>query len=165
VDGAITTAGGEQLHEDRIALPIVYTENKTPVRCPVGEAKITGPGDYGKLKVPYVIHAVGPCYWDFDDYQEADELLISAYQQSLERAKEAELEAVAFSLISAGVFRGSRSSAAILRMAVETIKDFDGYSQLKEVHIFAFSARETNTLLKVTNKLGMSNCIAGEETS
>ncbi len=155
MDGAIKTAGGKNLHDDRVALPIVYIEDGIPVRCPVGESKMTGPGDYGDLKVPYVIHAVGPSYWDFDDFDEADELLISAYQQSLERAKEAELEAVAFSLISAGVYRGTRKTKDILRMAVETIKDFDGYSQLKEVHIYGFNDREIITLMQVTSSLGM----------
>jgi O-acetyl-ADP-ribose deacetylase (regulator of RNase III) len=152
VDGAISAAGGQRLLRDRILLPEVYQN----VRCPVGEAKMTGPGNYGKLNVNYVIHAVGPSYWDYDDTREADELLKSAYGQSLQRAQEAELEQLAFSLLSAGVFRGSQSLMAVLQIAIETISQYEGYEQLKEVHLFAFNKREVLTILQVTRSLGMT---------
>ena len=45
-------SGGENLAEDRYKLPKI-----DGVRCPTGDAKLTGPGDYGSLGVPFVIHA------------------------------------------------------------------------------------------------------------
>ena len=69
VDGAISEAGGEALYRDRLALPIITQleggRGGGGVRCPTGRAVVTGPNQYGKLQTPYVIHAVGPNYWDF----------------------------------------------------------------------------------------------------
>lgn len=99
VDGAISHAGGQSLFEDREAitpLPPPSPEDDEdsscdsgpliPVRCPTGEARMTGPNnDYGSLRVPYVIHAVGPHYRFFPgEEDEADALLRSAYQSSLD---------------------------------------------------------------------------------
>lgn len=149
VDGAISTAGGELLFQHRLALPTIPSDSgREEIRCPVGGAKLTGPGEYGSLQVPYVIHAVGPCYWDFErsEYDQADEMLKSAYTQSLMRAKEVQLEAIAFSLISAGVYKGQRSLEQVLEIALETICDFEGYDELKQVHMFAFNEREMRIL-------------------
>jgi hypothetical protein len=38
-----------------------------PVRCSVGQAVVTGPGECGSLQVPYVIHAARSIYCDYDD--------------------------------------------------------------------------------------------------
>ena len=159
VDGAISKAGGDELFQDRLALPIVTsyrTSNELgkfvlrQVRCPVGESKRTGPSQYGTLGVPYVIHSVGPNYWDYDDHiDEADQLLGSAYTQSLQRAEEVQLESIAFSLLSAGVFKGRRSLKDVLRIGIESICKFEGYGHLKEVHLFGFNVNEVKTLLKI----------------
>lgn len=151
VDGAISTAGGPNLLADRKALP-----EKGGTRCPTGGAVITGPGSYGTLRVPYVIHAVGPNYMSFgNNLADGDKLLSSAYSQSLERAKEAELEAVAFSLISSGIFRGQRSKKEVLRIGMEAIADFDGYDKLKEVHMCAYSVADSDTLCEIAAELGL----------
>ena len=91
------------------------------VFVPTGIAVLTGPNRYGTLRVPYVIHAVGPNYWEFEGNEsEADRLLRSAYKASLEHAKNHRLAAVGFSLLAAGVFRGRRSIHHILNIAVQT---------------------------------------------
>jgi len=152
VDGAISNAGGPSLLADRRALPEVAPGK----RCPTGQAVITGPGSYGSLRVPYVIHAVGPNYMMFDwNLKEGDRLLMSAYRESLERAKEAKLEAVAFSLISSGIFRGERSKKDVLKLGMETICDFDGYEELREVHMCAYNSAETTTLQDIAAELGL----------
>lgn len=153
VDGAISDAGGPKLLADRKALP---EKGGAGIRCPTGEAVITGPGSYGSLRVPYVIHAVGPNYMSFgDDLAAGDRLLRSAYTQSLERAREADLEAVAFSLISSGIFRGRRSKREVLRIGVEAIAGFDGYDHLKEVHMCAYGADDGDTLRDIAAELGL----------
>jgi len=104
---------------------------------------LTGPNSYGTLRVSNVIHAVGPHYMQYTA-EEGDALLTSAYTNSLERAREAGLEAVAFSLLSAGVFRGSRSLREVLRVGVAAMSQFRGYAGLEEVHLCAFkSGRRT----------------------
>jgi len=168
VDGAITEAGGPDLARDRLLLPssIPLDDNYYEmIRCPTGDARRTGPGrPYGALKVPHVIHAVGPRYFDFENedtnkndevIKQADQLLQSAYLNTLERAKEVHLEAVAFSLLSAGVYRGSQTRYHVLRIGMETILQFQGYKALQEVHMCAFSPVECNTLMNIAQDLGL----------
>lgn len=143
VDGAISAAGGPNLMHDRLRLPFVADDGPScrGVRCPTGEDVITGPGDYGDLSVSYVIHATGPNYmlcdedldWDslvaaheegaepINDYLQGDALLRSAYVEAMRRAAEHGLAAVAFSLISSGIFRGRHSKKEVLKIGIEGI--------------------------------------------
>ena len=161
VDGAISNAGGLQLALDREALPIVqgrYT------RCPTGHAKLTGPAarnrrdddttttnnniaTYGDLGVPYVIHAVGPNYMQFDEDNDVgtpNRLLRSAYKKSLDCCKRTHrpktdesnnqngkdkeqpppIRAVGFSLLSAGIFRGDQTLTDVLGIGVKALRDW-----------------------------------------
>mmetsp|Transcript_24917 Transcript_24917/g.33028 ORF Transcript_24917/g.33028 Transcript_24917/m.33028 type:complete len:251 (-) Transcript_24917:1299-2051(-) len=154
VDGAITDAGGPNLAKDRLSLPIETSEKGWGnVRCKTGDAKITGPNSYGSLHVPFVIHAVGPNYRAYDSPDEGDSLLSSAYKASLDRAKEAKLEAVAFSLLSAGIFRGSKSRKDVLQIGMQAIFDFESYDELKEVHVCGFSEAEVDALVEIANEM------------
>eukprot|EP00586_Coscinodiscus_wailesii_P022116 CAMPEP_0172500762 /NCGR_PEP_ID=MMETSP1066-20121228/142695_1 /TAXON_ID=671091 /ORGANISM="Coscinodiscus wailesii, Strain CCMP2513" /LENGTH=280 /DNA_ID=CAMNT_0013275181 /DNA_START=246 /DNA_END=1088 /DNA_ORIENTATION=+ len=156
VDGAISAAGGANLFRDREKLPLVSGGNGSgdKVRCPVGGAVVTGPGEYGTLRVPYVIHAVGPNYFLYRGKEtEGDSLLASAYRESLKRAHELGLEAVAFSLLSSGIFRGEvKTKEDVLRVGVRAIRDFEGFSELKEVHLCAFSRDEIDALMKIVKE-------------
>lgn len=153
VDGAISTAGGPNLAKDRKALP-----KHMGVRCFTGDAKLTGPGYYGTLQVPYVIHAVGPNYFDCSSLKKGDALLRSAYKASLERAQEAELEVVAFALLSAGVYRGKQSVHNVLRIAVTTIQEW-AQADISLTHVFlcGFSANEVDTLVDICNDLNLKS--------
>ncbi len=144
VDGAVNDAGGWKLEEARRALPLVapYT------RCPTGDAKLTVGGD---LAVSHVIHAVGPDYRGYDDEAEADALLASAYQRSLEVAREQKFETVAFSLISAAIFRGDKPLLDVLRLAVRTVRQH-AYPGLREVHLVAFTPAETRALVQAAEE-------------
>mmetsp|Transcript_4844 Transcript_4844/g.11140 ORF Transcript_4844/g.11140 Transcript_4844/m.11140 type:complete len:394 (-) Transcript_4844:1543-2724(-) len=124
VDGAINEAGGPGLWMDRKALPVL--EGTGDIRCRTGGAVVTGPNRYGTLRVPYVVHAVGPAYVRFegDDYSQPDALLRLAYQESLKRCQEEGITDVAFSLLSAGIFRGNRSLHDVLTIAVMAIRDW-----------------------------------------
>jgi O-acetyl-ADP-ribose deacetylase (regulator of RNase III) len=143
VDGAINNAGGSRLWKDRKALPVLSEEGMQ--RCHTGGAVVTGPGRYGNLHVNYVVHAVGPAYASppkyndrndtdendsgrdvsaSDEFALSDALLRSAYQESLERCRENGITDVAFSLLSAGVFRGKRSLNGVLAIGVLAIRDW-----------------------------------------
>jgi len=151
VDGAITEAGGSSLAQDRLALPRVKNEDGYAVRCPTGNAVITGPGEYGDLQTPYVIHAVGPKYFEYEDPQEGHKLLRSAYQHALLRAEENHLTDVAFALLSSGVYRGDCSLETVLKQAVLSIQSYPvtPTTTFNNVYLCAFNHRECTKLKTV----------------
>ena len=107
VDGAIHAAGGAS----------IMAECRQLGGCPVGQAVVTGAG---KLKAKHVIHTVGPM-WTGGDHNE-DDLLRSAYQQSLRQAVEHMARTVAFPSISTGAYGFPIKRAA--RIAVQAVIDF-----------------------------------------
>ncbi len=124
VDGAIHYAAGSEL----------LAECRTLGGCRTGEAKITK--GY-KLPARFVIHTVGPIYFEHTP-SEAEVLLTSCYENSLNLAKEKRVKTIAFPLISAGVYGYPQSDA--IRVAIETMKlhqdDFD------EITLVLFGERE-----------------------
>ena len=124
VDGAIHYVAGPEL----------LAECRTLHGCRTGEAKITK--GY-KLPAKFVIHTVGPVYYE-QTPADAEALLTSCYEKSLNLAKEKGLKTIAFPLISAGVYGYPQRDA--IRVAIETMKlhqdDFD------EITLVLFGDRE-----------------------
>ena len=149
VDGAITAAGGINLHRDRMSLPIIQGDN---IRCLTGGCVLTGPGDYGKLKVPYVIHAVGPNYNLYSNLEMPDLLLQWAYKNSLKVAASKGITKVGFSLLSAGIYRGDRDVKTVLTIGIKAILEWalknDG-GVVESVTLFGFSKKEQRLLLEI----------------
>ena len=107
VDGAIHRRGG----------PSIMEECRKVGSCPTGEAVITGAG---LLKARYVIHTVGPVYKDGRSGEE--ELLESAYRNSLSLALKNGLKSIVFPSISTGVYGYPIKEAA--RVALRTVVKF-----------------------------------------
>ncbi|HKK99385.1 MAG TPA: O-acetyl-ADP-ribose deacetylase [Desulfotignum sp.] len=114
VDGAIHRAAGPKLLAACRKLP---AENG--VRCPAGQARITGAGN---LKAKYVIHTVGPRYGVDEP---ADRLLASAYQNSLDLALSRGCQSIAFPAISCGVYGYPPKEAARIAVTVCTRPEYE----------------------------------------
>lgn len=108
VDGAIHQAAGPQLVKACRKLH----------GCETGEAKMTR--GY-KLPAKYVIHTVGPKYYETSDTQ-ATKLLIACYQNSLDLARLNHLHSIAFPAISTGVYFFPAAKAA--KIAYQTVKQY-----------------------------------------
>ncbi|CAK8986665.1 unnamed protein product [Durusdinium trenchii] len=141
VDGAVNSRGGPELQEARRQLPVL---NEYGDRIPTGEAKITVGG---ALPAKWVIHAVGPIYWEAegDDFSKSDMLLAKAYASSLQVAQQKDLKSLGFALLSAGIFRGERPLANIMEIACQAVKD-NVYEGLEDVHLIAFTEAEEEEL-------------------
>jgi O-acetyl-ADP-ribose deacetylase (regulator of RNase III) len=126
VDGAIHRAAGPEL----LALC------RTLGGCPTGEARIT-PGF--RLKARHVIHTVGPI-WSGGNRREP-ELLASAYERSLELAREHGLRSIAFPSISTGAYRFPLDQAA--RIALETTLRFLAENERPELVRFVCFGEES----------------------
>jgi O-acetyl-ADP-ribose deacetylase (regulator of RNase III) len=196
IDGAISNAGGTNLANDRLKLPILMCNkladrtrssktstqddietnsdmrmtttfsypNQELVRCCTGSAVVTGPGDYGNLHVPYVIHAVGPNFHEYTSPEELVDgynLLQSAYQTSLDIASSDDLPIthIAFCLLSAGIYRGEQPLERIVQVGLTAISKWrrrpsksasrhNKMLKLKEVYVFAFTERESEILAR-----------------
>lgn len=107
VDGAIHKAGGPQIME----------ECQKIGGCPTGQAVITTSGNLPQKKV---IHAVGPVWHGGKNGEE--ELLYSAYKNSLELAAKHNFKSIAFPNISTGVYGYPKGSAA--DVALKATRDF-----------------------------------------
>ena len=105
VDGAIHRAAGPSLLEDCKRIPSV-----NGIRCPTGEARITGAGN---LPARFVIHTVGPRY---GSDPEPETLLASAYRASLELAIVNDCRSLAFPAISCGIYGYPLDQAASIAL-------------------------------------------------
>jgi O-acetyl-ADP-ribose deacetylase (regulator of RNase III) len=113
VDGAIHRAAGPGLLEECRRVP----EARPGVRCPTGEARMTGGH---ALPARHVIHTVGPV-WHGGTHGEA-EALASCYRSSLALAAEHGVRSIAFPAISCGIYGYPLDQAAAV--AVRTVRAF-----------------------------------------
>jgi O-acetyl-ADP-ribose deacetylase (regulator of RNase III) len=113
VDGAIHRAAGPALLAECQALPLV----RPGVRCPTGQARITGGA---LLPATHVIHTAGPV-WLGGDNDEA-ELLAACYGACLSIAQSHGLRSLAFPAISCGIF-GFPAEYAV-PIAVESVRSW-----------------------------------------
>ena len=113
VDGAIHRAAGPELYKACLKVP----EVRPGVRCPTGEARIT-PGF--RLPAKYVIHTVGPVY--YDGLHGEPEKLAACYRNSLTLAAENGCKSIAFPCISTGIYGYPIEDAA--KIAVREVGDY-----------------------------------------
>ena len=135
VDGAIHRAAGPGLKAE-----CERVEEVSPnVRCPTGQARITG--GYN-LPAKHVIHTAGP-RWAGGGKGEAD-LLASCYSESLRLAAEHKLGSIAFPAISTGVYGYPKDQAA--EVALRAVRGFLDENALPRTVIFCcFNEEDAET--------------------
>ena len=144
VDGAIHRAAGPGLLDECRSIP----EVKPGVRCPTGEARITG--GHG-LRAKFVIHTVGPV-WQGGSHGEP-ELLASCYRSSLRLAVENGVRSIAFPAISCGVYGYPLEEAAAI--AVREVAGFlSGHESFTKVVFAAFDAGGEAALTRALRAAG-----------
>ena len=115
VDGAIHRAAGPGLLAECRGLP----EIRTGVRCPTGEARITGGHS---LPARHAIHTVGPVWHGGNDHEA--QKLASCYRNCLQLAEARGLRSIAFPAISCGIYGYPPERAVAI--AVDTVKSWPG---------------------------------------
>jgi O-acetyl-ADP-ribose deacetylase len=140
VDGAIHRAGGKVIEEE--CKEIRNREGG----CPTGKAVMTHGGN---LKASYVIHAVGPIWKDGNS--DEDNLLASAYIESLKIADKHNLKTIAFPSISTGAYGFPVDRAA--KIALRAVSDYLDKSEIKEVRFVLFSDHDYDVYSKAYDEL------------
>jgi len=130
VDGAIHRAGGPAILEE--CRQIVARQG----RLPAGRAVITTGGN---LPSKHVIHTVGPVWHGGDKGEE--ELLESAYRESLKLAADNNLTSISFPSISTGAYGYPVAQAAITALGTAVTFLRGKTTSLKEVVFVLFDSR------------------------
>lgn len=133
VDGAIHRAAGPQLLEECRILN----------GCETGKAKMTK--GY-RLPAKFVIHAVGPVWRGGNNREE--ELLRSAYLNSLKIAEDHGLASIAFPNISTGVYGFPKERAA--EIAMDAVRNFQS-ATVQEVVFVCFDAENHRIYERLMN--------------
>jgi len=139
VDGAIHRAAGPDLLEACRRIP----EVRPGVRCPTGDARITGGF---RLPARYVIHTVGPVYHSAGRSAPA---LEAAYQSALRLANAHLLASIAFPAISCGVYGYPLDEAAAVSLRA-VVQHAD---RLSEVRFVLFDAAAHGAWLEAAEAL------------
>jgi O-acetyl-ADP-ribose deacetylase (regulator of RNase III) len=129
VDGAIHRAGGPEILEDCV--------QRFPKGLPPGAAGWTTAGN---LAATWVIHTVGPRFWNGDGDRD---LLGRCYRNVLEVADELGASTVAFPLVGSGAFGWPQADAA--RIAVDALRSTP--TGVHHATLVAFDARALDALL------------------
>lgn len=138
VDGAIHRAGGLEILE----------ACKKIGGCETGEAVIT---TAGKLPARFVIHTVGPVWYDGN--HEEPKLLAACYRNALQLAVDNKCMSIAFPNISTGAYGFPKKQAATI--AVNTVKEFlKRHPKIESVLFVCFTSENFDLL---TEALANSN--------
>lgn len=141
VDGAIHSAGGISILKECQNIRNTIYKNGLPT----GYAVSTNAGN---LPCNYVIHTVGPIFYEYDDEKDAEKLLEDCYKNSLKEATRLNCKSIAFPAISTGVYGYPKNDAA--RVAYKSVNDYIKVNAL-DVYFVFFSSEDKDIFEKSNN--------------
>ncbi|GFR50280.1 hypothetical protein Agub_g12471 [Astrephomene gubernaculifera] len=150
VDGMIHKKAGPELLQECQSLP----EIRPGIRCPTGEAVVTGGYKFG---TDYIIHTCGPVYAT-DKRAECEGYLTNAYRHSLQAATKLGTKVVAFAAISTGVYaypirEATKTSFTVLK---------DAKPPVQEVWVVMFMQSDFDTAVAVAQELNLQEYVPGQ---
>jgi O-acetyl-ADP-ribose deacetylase (regulator of RNase III) len=121
VCGAIYAAAGKGLEDETKALGNFSNAN---VKCPTGQAIITGSHGLASKGINHIIHAVGPRVSNGRPTEEHIGQLKNAYESSLKVAAEKGIRTIAFPCISTAIFGfpGDQAAPVAFNAVLEYIR-------------------------------------------
>ncbi|GAA2813412.1 O-acetyl-ADP-ribose deacetylase [Kitasatospora aburaviensis] len=146
VDGAIHRKGGSQILEECRRLRASHWGRGLPT----GQAVAT---TAGRLPARWVVHTVGPVYWE-DEYDDRAEQLASCYRESLRVAAELGARTVAFPAVSAGVYGWPLEDAARIALGTVAAAVAGPARELTEVRFVLFGTAAYGTFEQVWRGMG-----------
>lgn len=145
VDGAIHKLGGKAILEDCQKI-----RNKQG-GCKVGDAVITTAGN---LPAKFVIHTVGPV-WNCGKANE-ENLLSSAYLNSLKLAVNNQIHSISFPNISTGIYKFPKEKAA--KIAIQIVSNFlITTDKIEKVIFVCFDNENYKIYSKLLTHKGLNN--------
>jgi O-acetyl-ADP-ribose deacetylase (regulator of RNase III) len=142
----LRSGGGVAGAIHRAAGPGLESEARPLAPISPGEAVITGGHN---LPNRYVIHTLGPVYGQ--DRPEA-ELLANCYRNSLALAEENELDSIAFSAISTGVFGYPVEEAAEVALAT-VVEEAQKLEHVRLIRFVLFGEKDLEVHEKVLDEI------------
>lgn len=143
VDGAIHQAAGIELIEHCRSL----RRTVWPQGLPTGEATASPAGE---LPANWVIHTVGPKYWDYPDG--GAELLAECHRNAMRVASEIGAQSMAFPAISCGIYGWKPSDAAPI--ALVTVREMLAlYPNIEVVRFVLFNESTCEAFQRVAQSL------------
>jgi O-acetyl-ADP-ribose deacetylase (regulator of RNase III) len=152
VCGAIFEAAGkEKLQKACDTYPILKSTSN--VRCHTGHAKLTDSFNLKNKGIKYIVHAVGPDCRIIKNTDQQNELLKSAYLNSLELIQNLPVKSIAFPFISSSIYACPREQAA--HVAVKTVYDYiqNSSTSLKSIHFVLFSEGDYQLFCDTASKI------------
>lgn len=148
--GKIHDAAGAKLEKECLTLPVVQDGD---IRCMTGDAVVTEAYDLKKCK--YVIHAVGPV-WNKKDPLKQAQKLENAYKKSLELAGKNNLNSIALSAISAGIYGYpiEQQAQVAVKTVLENYRLFAAPHENKDIYFVLFSQEHFDAYEKALNDNG-----------
>lgn len=147
VDGVISDWGGESLLLARQSLPV----DDKGYRCLPGNSVVTVPGDFPTVK--RIIHAVAPNFQEYENEEEALEILGKTYDSIFEKGRTEGSVSYGIPALAAGFYRGSCPLKKILETGVRKLMQEAGSTGSIKIDFCVYTQEEADVLKEILEEM------------